>query len=182
VPVLAGGAKMPKQEELPADLATLPQLSAVTFRVHDDLQALVRAIGKAVPVRRAQEGESTPQQRWVLNLLEREVQRINARSVELIDAKRTSRAFDELREGMEVLMCLTERSPEVSLTLHLGYLYSTSAKSRAAKAGGEIEILRCVFLIHGRQENDTYREPWPAYTSLGRTVTSEPLGRKSIGS
>ena len=129
VPVLAGGAKMPKPEELPADLATLPQLSAVEFRVHDDLQALVRAIGKAVPVQKAEGGESTPQQRRVLNLLERQVSRINARAVELLDAKQPDRAFDELREGMEVLMCLQEWSPEeVSLTLHLGYLYKTSAQ------------------------------------------------------
>jgi tetratricopeptide (TPR) repeat protein len=130
VPVLAGGAKMPRPEALPADLALLPQLSAVAFRVHDDLEGLVRAIGKAVPVRKVEEGGSTPQQRRVLNLLERQVHRINARAVELIDAKQTDRAFDELREGMEVLMCLNEWSPaEVSLTLHLGYLYKTSAQA-----------------------------------------------------
>lgn len=138
VPVLAGGAKMPKPDQVPVELATLPQLSAVEFRVRDDLEALVRAIGKAVPVQKASEARPDPQQRRVLDLLKRQVHRINTRAVELIGEGRADRAFDELREGMEVLVCLQKWSPaEVQLTLHLGYLYKTSAQAFQALGNNE---------------------------------------------
>src|SRR5262249_30280125 len=48
------------------------------------------------------------------------------------------RAFDELHEGMEVLVCLQEWSPaEAQLTLHLGYLYKTSAQAFLASGNQE---------------------------------------------
>lgn len=127
IPVLAGGAKMPKPEQFPPEIATLSQLSAVEVRVHSDLEALVRAIEKAIPVQKPVDaGELDPKQRRMLDLLRRQVDRINARAVELLGAKQPDRALDELNEGMEVLTCLQEWSPaEVSLTLHLGYLYKT---------------------------------------------------------
>jgi hypothetical protein len=141
IPVLAGGAKMPDPEQLPAELATLPQLSAVEVRVHDDLQALVRAIGIAVPVQKARDSAPDARQRRVLDLLKRQVHRINTRAVELIGERQTDRAFDELNEGMEVLVCLQEWSPaEAQLTLHLGYLYKTTAQAFQAIGDAEQEV------------------------------------------
>jgi tetratricopeptide (TPR) repeat protein len=138
VPVLAGGAKMPKPDQLPPELAVLPQLSAVEFRVHDDLEALVRAIGKAVPLQKASDARPDAKQRRVLELLKQQVHRINSRADELIGEKQIDRAFDELNEGIEVLVCLQEWSPaEVQLTLHLGYLYKTTAQ--AFQAAGDNE-------------------------------------------
>jgi tetratricopeptide (TPR) repeat protein len=138
VPVLAGGAKMPNPDQLPAELALLPQLSAVEFRVHDDLEALVRAIGKAVPRQKASEAKPDAQQGRVLDLLKRQVHRINSRAVELIGEGQSDRAFDELKEGIEVLVCLQEWSPaEVQLTLHLGYLYKTTAQAFQAIGNNE---------------------------------------------
>lgn len=138
IPVLAGGAKMPNPKHLPVDLATLPELSAVEFRVHGDLEAIVKAIGKAVPLQKTGDAEPNPQQRRVFDLLRRQVNRINARAVELIDSGQIDRSLDELREGMEVLVCLQEWSPaEAQLTLHLGYLYKTSAQAFLASKENE---------------------------------------------
>lgn len=131
IPVLAGGARMPKAEDLPADMAALPDLSALEVRVHGDLDTLVRSIAKVLPPAPPPETAApSPQQRRILDLLTRQVQRLQLRAVELLDANQPDRAFDELREGIEVLLCLQEWSPqEVSLTIQLGYIYKTLAQA-----------------------------------------------------
>jgi len=57
-------------------------------------------------------------------LIKRQAQRIVARGVELIREKKLDRALDELSEGLIlVAMLLNETPSDVSLKVHLGYLY-----------------------------------------------------------
>lgn len=156
VPVLAGGAKMPSPKDLPAELASLPQLSAVEVRVHGDLEALVRAIRKVMPEQRPAQQELTAQQRKVFDLLRKQVSRVQVRAVELIEAGQVDRAFDELNEGIEVVLCLQEWSPAaVSVTLLLGYIYKTVAQA---------------FLASGRQQQaDQYLDLAASVFELAKT-------------
>jgi tetratricopeptide (TPR) repeat protein len=160
VPVLAGGAKMPSADDLPVELASLPQLSAVEVRVHGDLEALVRVIRKVMPEQRPAEQELTAQQRRVLDLLRRQVSRVQVRAVELIEAGQIDRAFDELNEGIEVVLCLQEWSPAaVSVTLLLGYIYKTLAQA---------------FLASGHQQQaDQYFDLAASVFETAKTTTAQ---------
>jgi tetratricopeptide (TPR) repeat protein len=142
VPILAGGTRMPKPGQFPDELAELSHLSALEIRVDSDLQTLQRVLRKALPEAAPTPAIHDPAHHRVLELLKRQVQRSQVRAVELIEQGRSDRAFDELQETIEVILCLQQWGPpDVALDLHLGYVYKTLAQAyqTAAKDMGRAE-------------------------------------------
>jgi tetratricopeptide (TPR) repeat protein len=72
----------------------------------------------------------------VADLLERQVQRLQIRAVELVQEGAPDRARDELDEGMQLVAVLLNEAPtDVTARLALGFIYKTAAQ--VAKATGE---------------------------------------------
>lgn len=65
----------------------------------------------------------------VAELIERQVHRLQARSVELVQEGALDRALDELREGLLLIAVLLNEAPtDISLRLQLGFVYKTLAQ------------------------------------------------------
>ncbi len=65
----------------------------------------------------------------VAKLVERQVQRLQARAVELIQEGALDRAGDELQEGLMLIAALLNEAPtDLSLRLQLGFIYKTIAQ------------------------------------------------------
>jgi tetratricopeptide (TPR) repeat protein len=134
VPILAGGAKMPKGEEMPAPLAQLSRTSALEIRVDSDLELLTRVLERKLPIRVTEPPPLDASQRNVLEILKRQAQRLQVRAVELIEQGQTDRAVDELNEGMDVIQCLQQWGPpDIGLDLYLAYIYKTFAQTFEAE-------------------------------------------------
>jgi tetratricopeptide (TPR) repeat protein len=65
----------------------------------------------------------------VVQLLERQVGRLQVRAVELVEEGAPDRALDELNEGLMLVAALLQEAPtDVSLRLQLGFIYKTMAQ------------------------------------------------------
>ncbi len=137
-PVLVGGVKMPKAGKVPRATADLTRANAVTLTdatFHRDVDALVAALSRVLPRRRATalEPSQDPRQLRANELLRDQVARLQIRAVELIQENKVDRALDELTAGHELLMLLMDWSPaELNLDLQLGYLYKTLGQAFSA--------------------------------------------------
>jgi tetratricopeptide (TPR) repeat protein len=85
----------------------------------------------------AQEAENSREVRTIAlremgpvgQLVERQVGRLQVRAVELVEAGAPDRAVDELNEGLMLVAALLREAPtDVSLRLHLGFIYKTMAQ------------------------------------------------------
>jgi tetratricopeptide (TPR) repeat protein len=137
-PVLVGGVEMPKAAKVPRVTVDLTRANAVTLTdatFHRDVDALVEALSRVLPLQRDGGPEPTqdPRQLRANQLLRDQVARLQIRAVELIQENKVDRALDELTAGHELLMLLMDWSPaELHLDLQLGYLYKTLGQAFAA--------------------------------------------------
>jgi tetratricopeptide (TPR) repeat protein len=65
----------------------------------------------------------------VADLLERQLQRLQVRAVELVQEGAADRALDELREGLQLVALLLNEAPtDLTARLQLGFIYKTYAQ------------------------------------------------------
>lgn len=65
----------------------------------------------------------------VAQLIERQVHRLAARAVELVQEGALDRAYDELQEGLYLIAALISEAPtDISLRVQLGFLYKTMSQ------------------------------------------------------
>ena len=157
IPCLVGGSKMPAAAEMPAVLAAFLRKDAMTIGdeyFDRDTDMLLAALDRAlsqVPQNAALDGEMSYRQQRAVELLKRQVSRLQVRATELIEANEAARARDELAEGFDVIMQLLEWTPvDVPLDLQLGYLCKTQAQVQDAagdreKADRSLELAFAMF-------------------------------------
>jgi len=69
----------------------------------------------------------------VADLLERQVQRLQVRAVELVEEGAADRALDELQEGLQLVALLLNEAPtDLIVRIQLGFIYKTFAQVAAA--------------------------------------------------
>lgn len=162
IPCLVGGSKMPAPAGIPESLAPLLRRDAVTIgdeyfdRDVDILLNAVDAVLSRAPAATVADTDESYRQLRAVELLKRQVSRLQVRAVELIQANEVDRALDELSEGFDVIMQLIEWSPgDLPLDLQLGYMYKTLGQALEA-AGNRIEANRYLDLalaMFGRVAN-----------------------------
>ena len=92
------------------------------------LETLEQALSQvpAAATAPAAAGDTAYRQLRAVELLKRQLSRLQVRAVELIEVNEVDRALDELGEGFDLMMQLLEWSPgDLPLDLQLGYLYKT---------------------------------------------------------
>lgn len=140
-----------KQESIGADVQTLmlfasgdrdllEQILGGTEQIAKTLDSGVNLSDEAIEQIRAAIGQEAANSREVraiavremgpmADLLERQVGRLQLRAVELVEAGAPDRALDELQEGLMLVAALLNEAPtDVSLRLHLGFLYKAMAQ------------------------------------------------------
>jgi tetratricopeptide (TPR) repeat protein len=123
-------------------------------------------------------------------LVDRQVARINARAVELVEAAEPARALDELEDGMLLLGELLRQTPSSPrLRLHAGYLRKTTALAREAAGdpGGareELERAAELFQLVADEEGgeglaEAINGLGSSLAGLGRYAEALPLHRRA---
>ena len=137
---------------MPAVLAAFLSKDAMTIGdeyFDRDTDMLLAVLDKALsqaPRTAPPDSEMSYRQQRAVELLKRQVSRLQVRAIELIEANEVARASDELAEGFDVIMQLLEWSPgDVQLDLQLGYLCKTQAQVQDA-AGERAEANRSLEL------------------------------------
>jgi tetratricopeptide (TPR) repeat protein len=124
IPVLAPGATTPLASELPDDIAELVARQAVSMDTLRSRRQLLDLLESHVPVVPSERTEDT-RLRW---LLERQVERLQLRAVELVEEDKPDRAREELEEGSQLLLELVALTPmSLRFSAQLGYLYASIA-------------------------------------------------------
>jgi tetratricopeptide (TPR) repeat protein len=154
-PALVGGTAMPARNALPADVAPLTGLNAVTLSdlaFHRDVDGLLGALEPIVPAAAGGAAAQAPDARrkQAARLLCAQAERLQVRAVELIEEGKPDRAVDELAAGHDLLMLLMDWAPEeVDLDLHLGYFYKTFGqaftKSDPQRASNYLDLAASMF-------------------------------------
>jgi tetratricopeptide (TPR) repeat protein len=127
IPVLAPGATVPAASQLPDDIAELVSRQAISMETLRARRQLLDLLESRVPVAPSERTEDTrlDRLRW---LLERQVQRLQLRAVELVQEDKPDRAREELKEGSELLLELVALTPmSLRFSAQLGYLYGSIA-------------------------------------------------------
>ncbi len=149
-PVVSPGAELPSEASLPEELRGLLASEAIFM---DELKArrkVLDALEQRVPVEVEPqlEDRTLDRLRW---LLERQVQRLQIRGVELVQEGHADRAREELEEGSQLLLELVALTPmNLQTSAQLGYLYGSMADT-LDKAGDEagshryVDLARAVF-------------------------------------
>jgi tetratricopeptide (TPR) repeat protein len=157
VPCLVGGSKLPARTAVPELLVAFLRKDAVTLGdeyfdrdTEELLKTLEGPLSRAAAGVAPTDGQGYRQLR-AIELLKRQVSRLQTRAVELIQANEVARAFDELAEGSEVIMQLLEWSPgDVPLDVQLGYMYKTLAQAwdaagQSAEANRYLDLALAMF-------------------------------------
>jgi tetratricopeptide (TPR) repeat protein len=142
VPVLVGGMKAPRAQDLPKAVqkfATLHMLSMADMCFHDLLrESLENVVPSGVQGHSHSHEETLRLHRRASSLLRRQIQRLQVRAVELIQDRKLDRATEELHEGSDLLMALLDLLPgDTALDAQLGYLFGTTGQ--AFHAAGDVE-------------------------------------------
>ncbi len=125
VPVVAPGADIPDVNSLPDTIAPLLDRQAVLMKEMKARRQLLKLLETYVPVVSDERSEEVNLDRLAW-LLERQVQRLQTRAVELVQEGRTDRARYELEEGVQLLLELVALMPmSLRISGQLGYLYAT---------------------------------------------------------
>jgi tetratricopeptide (TPR) repeat protein len=179
IPCLVGGSNMPAPTALPEALAAFLRKDAMTIgdeyfdRDADILLAALDSALSRVPEAAAPDGGSAYRQQRAIELLKRQVSRLQVRAIELIEANEVDRARDELAEGFDVIMQLLEWSPgDVPLDLQLGYLCKTQAQVQDAagerdEANRSLELAFAMFNRIGDTGAGAASEKASAFNGLG---------------
>ena len=125
------------------------------------VEKLAEAVAARAATSRSVRGLALREMGPVAELVERQVQRLQVRAVELVQEGASDRAVDELREGLLLVAALLNEAPtDVRLLLQLGFLYKTAAQAFDAlgEEGRVTEYVDAAEAVFGLVMEDTDRD------------------------